>query len=767
MRRLLTLLVLLFIALPFGFSIAGCSKKTLTTFCDGNDSGPAVGQLTTLTIQPRLTGISLNQGQIGQVSSPSGTDCKGSSVSASNPNYGSSDLTLVDIEPANGRICGGTWNRNTGGGVPDFTVCTSNNRSGVAYVTVSSSGVVSNPLPVFVHPLVTSIVLGAPSGNCNTDPASNCIDLNTAATCATTTVPAALAPAYTGTACLSQGAQGQLSARTFAGTTNISCLVGPLSFSPQNGSVVSIDQNGVATATQPGASLINAATSNASSSIGSFATCPPASIVLSPAGSTSAPTAPIAVAQNVQQTFIATVKDINNNPINNLSLEFVSTVPQTTPVAAGLVTPSFPGAASITAICQPPSCNTAPVNQIGLFGNGLTVTSNPVQITSTGANLSTVLYVASTGSQYIQPYDFTVNTQGSAIRLPFVPNSLVLSTDQTTIYMGTSNELMVFSTASNAVVAEYPALTGSAISVSPDSNLIVYTDPNKKLTYLLTGSGASIQTEYGGVATHAQWSPDSQTVYITTTDGRLLVYSTFTGWTPVPLANVPTDLAVTVPSAGVYLANGAGTVTGRTSCPVVVVNQGTSGNIITTSNTPYPQVDVTTAVADRLAATNDGVHILGASAAAGVSDVRVAPKSGACPIPFTSTPTAPLPFLVAVPTAITAINATSDSAYALVTYTGTGAAVPQYVPSTHTLTSIPLVTAAGKAAPIAPVAGVFSSDNNTFYVGTTGDNLVHQLTRGVSSFSELAVPLVPALPGFNGGIATPNLLAQRPRKTGN
>ena len=36
------------------------------------------------------------------------------------------------------------------------------------------SGVVSNPIPVFIHPIVTSLVLGSPSTDCTTDPATNC-----------------------------------------------------------------------------------------------------------------------------------------------------------------------------------------------------------------------------------------------------------------------------------------------------------------------------------------------------------------------------------------------------------------------------------------------------------------------------------------------------------------------------------------------------------------------------------------------------------------
>ena len=63
---------------------------------------------------------------------------------------------------------------------------------------------------------------------------------------------------------------------------------------------------------------------------------------------------------------------------------------------------------------------------------------------------------------------------------------------------------------------------------------------------------------------------------------------------------------------------------------------------------------------------------------------------------------------------------------AFVTYTGTGGVVPSYVPQASgagTLSSIALSTAAG--TPVAPVVGVVSADNLTFYAGTSGDNAVH------------------------------------------
>ena len=772
MRRFVSLAVLLFCAIPFGVSVAGCSKSAAVTYCNGQNSGVVVGQLTTLDLEPRLTGISLNQGQFGQLSAPSGKDCRGSSAGASNVIYGSSNQSLVDVVPSTGRLCAGTFNRNSGGGVADYTVCTPGTASGVAYLTASADAVVSNPIPVYVHPVVTSILLGPPSTNCATDPASNCYDLNVGGACISKPVAVT---GYTGNSCVSQGQSAQLVARSYQGTNtgvsanNISCQVGPLTFTATNSSVVTIDANGVATAAQPGSTTINANNSQASSTAGFFSTCPPASIVLSPAGSTTAPTTPLNVNQNTSQSLVATVKDTNGNPLTNIQLEYVSTSPINIPGGSNVITPVYPGAAAITAICQPNTCNAAPFNEIGLYGNGTTVTSNPVQINAIGTNINTVLYIASTGSQYLQPVDFTLSTQGAPIRLPYAPNSLVMSQDQSTIYMGTSNEIMVFSTGNNALAKEDPTLSGRVLAVSPDNSTVVVTDPVRKLTYLYSSAG-NITTEYGGVATRASWSPDSQTVYITTDDSRLLVYSTFLGWTAVPLANLATDVAVTVPSVGVYLAGGStatsaapGPVTARTVCPVTTIT-GT-GLSQTTSNVYYPQAAVVAATDDRLAATNDGVHILGASTIA-FTDVTTNQKSGGCPVNFTNTAGAPLPLGVAA-TSIVNVLPTSDSAFAFVTFQGTGGAVPEYIQSTPggagKIVDVPLQkTAAG--TPIAPVSGVLSQDNQVFYTGTTGDNLVHRLTRTGTGYSDTVTPVNPALPGITGGTATPDLLAQRPKK---
>ena len=132
MRRFVTLAFLLLFTIPFGISISGCGKKTAVVYCQGG-SGPVVGQATTIALQPKIFGISLNFAQIGQVSAPTATDCKGNPVTINSFTYGvfdangNADMTIADVVPTTGRLCAGTWNRNTGGGIPDFTTCNPTN----------------------------------------------------------------------------------------------------------------------------------------------------------------------------------------------------------------------------------------------------------------------------------------------------------------------------------------------------------------------------------------------------------------------------------------------------------------------------------------------------------------------------------------------------------------------------------------------------------------------------------------------------------------
>jgi hypothetical protein len=124
MRRFLTLVFMLCLAIPAGISISGCTRNPAGNYCYGLAYGLKNTDVASMTLQPLTTGISLAYGQTQQVQSPSAYTCTGSgaSVSSSQITYGTTNNKLVDISPS-GNLCAGTWNRNTGGGIADYTYC--------------------------------------------------------------------------------------------------------------------------------------------------------------------------------------------------------------------------------------------------------------------------------------------------------------------------------------------------------------------------------------------------------------------------------------------------------------------------------------------------------------------------------------------------------------------------------------------------------------------------------------------------------------------
>ena len=106
---------------------------------------------------------------------------------------------------------------------------------------------------------------------------------------------------------------------------------------------------------------------------------------------------------------------------------------------------------------------------------------------------------------------------------------------------------------------------------------------------------------------------------------------------------------------------------------------------------------------------------------------------------------------------------------------------PMYVVPTSGTGTVTPITLSGTAT--APVAGVFDTFDGDFYVGTSGDNLVHIInvtpTSGAPTAVDSGTPLTPALPCAAAGTygtpvptcattttpAIPNLIVQRPKKS--
>src|SRR3984885_5297972 len=195
---------------------------------------------------------------------------------------------------------------------------------------------------------------------------------------------------------------------------------------------------------------------------------------------------------------------------------------------------------------------------------------------------------------------------------------MVISNDGSSIYMGSSFELMTFSAVSNGLASQDTSVTGSVLAVSPDGTTLVITDPIRQFVYLYSPSGTSgttggttspagIQTQFGGVATHAVFSPDSQTVYITlgdynastgvtTPNNQLLVHSQFTGWYQTTSSQPTTDVALGVPYVGAFF--GGNPTTARSYCPVTTTT--TVNGQLSTTNIFYPDAGVIAPAATRV-----------------------------------------------------------------------------------------------------------------------------------------------------------------------
>ena len=783
MQRYLALIALFLFSLPVGLSISGCATN-VGAYCNGLGYGVKTDAVYTITLNPATTGISLSWGQIGQLSQPTAANCKGASASVSKYTYGSSNLLLADISPT-GAVCGGTWNRNSPGGIADFTICTppaganteqcTSTSCGVAQLTASGAGVTSNPVPVYVHPPITAITI-------NPTAQTSCISQNQTGPLLTSFTQV-LGP---------NGIPIPDGAPDSSGNATPN-YVGTITYTPVNATIVTINNtsttgtgvNGTTTANQPGSTVINASSSitSSGSAAGYFYTCPPKTIALTINGSTSAVVKPSA-----PQNITGVITDTNGEILNGLTLDYASTQSQEIAVsAAGQVSSTFPTATAITAICQPATCNPAPISQIGVFGTGLPVVGNTLNVSSPGRS-SNYLWMASTQSQYFSAIDLTTGSPSSPVKLPYPPNSMVLDQGGTTLYFGSYRELMVYSALTNTLGKEDTNVPGVVLAVSPDSTTVVINDQLRQVIYLYTNSSSSY-TSIGGVATRAEFSPDGKNAYIVGPN-TLYVHNASTGWSTYDISSTePTpactlnnnsplasssgtydpfcgpDLAITVPSIGPFITGTQ--TTARGFCPNTTVNPPIY----------YPLAATVGAATDHVAATNDGNHIFGANLTQGFTDIELYTDGnktttgvpiGACPASNTgiqlTTSFNQLPLAGISPSEIDQVVASPDSAIAFVTYNSASATglLPAYQPSTSagaagTLTNVQL---SGTAQ--APLAGVFSPDETIFFVSTSGDNLVHFVDPVLLQDTKT---INPNLTDANGKPVPAQMLAVKPRAT--
>ena len=798
MRRFLTLVCLLCLAIPAGISISGCTRNPGANYCNGLGYGLRDSDVASIVLQPQTTGISLAFGQTQQVYSPSASTCKGALASVATYTYGVTYFNgklLVDVSP-NGNMCAGTWNRNTGGGIANYTICSKPNPLpstgglpyGTVYLTASANSVTSNPVAVYVHAQVTSVTL-ALSGpqQCYSQGQTAQLDAQACYVGSDNTQYLLCAPASVSKAnyACTQPTTVVNGIPQPIPVPSCSAAIGALSYSVGASTVATINnETNQLTAAQPGTTVITASVAQSGSSAGYFSTCPPKSINVTLANGSLTGT----ITQGVAQNLVTTVLDTNNLPISGLALDYQSTDPIDISVGgSGGISANFPGVASIYAICQPSTCNPAPINEIGLYGTGLSISSNPVTVTTPGTASEYVWFSAPGQSQYFASVELLTGTMGTPVRMPYVPNSMVMDRGGNNLYFGSTRELMVYSALGNMLTKQDANAPGVVLAVSPDNSTLLINDQVRQVFYVYNTSGG-INSTNGGVGNAAAWTPDSKTLYITDSlalnntpenvaagitghSDTLYVYNQNTGWSSYPLpcsvagphcASPSTgaqSLAITIPSVGAFLSGSP--TTAHTWCPSGTV--GDSASILFYPQGPVPDNSVA-AQTDVLAATTDGNHILGASTSGSgitLSDIGVSiPAYNCLPPEFIGAPPQPNPNYLLAPgdtlsplvltttvsqtppitanaAAVNQVVPSPASNLAFITYTPpttsptTGAKLPYYVPgSGGAAGTVGYVTLGGSSASAitAPVAGAFSPDDALFFVSTAGDNLIHYIS---------------------------------------
>jgi hypothetical protein len=650
LKRLLTAVVILLAGLPVGVSLTGCGSN-VSHFCDVSET-TRTNQIVSILLQPRFSTLSLAYTQTRAMSQPSALNCLGQGIGIRSFDWTSSNPSLLDVSPT-GTLCSGTWNRNTGGGIADFTICSQPStatienllqQGGGTYsafhvnITASAGGVASNPVTVYSHPQVTTAFGYTVPGAAGTQSAcTNQYGIQCDGS-ATGTVPAPQcysqqgqqAVTYCAVVCsqaLAENSNGTFSTQLI----DVTGAAGDITFAPSNAGVVTISPStmppaGVATPIAPGATLVTASVSGVTAAAGVWSTCAPAAMMLAVPGPNST-SSTVNVSINQPQALTLTATDSNNQPVNLSGLIYTSTTPRSLGVTqAGITTPIFGGNGDIYAACLQPACNPSPISDIGLFattspaasgGNGVPLTSNPINVITPGtetsiaylANFDTVEYP---DANYFAVYNSETNSI-STVSTVYRPNSMVLSQDATRLFLGSNLGLMTYPLSGSTVGS--PAINGNiygrVLAASPDNSTLIiagYTGNNpatgSPLIYVYaTANGGYLQ--FGGTAYSAQWSADGNTAYIAG-GNQEYVYSRFTGFStyaaPAAESNA-VDVAVLAPAVGAFFAGN--NTEARSYCPDTAATPPVYNPPMTPTGQP----------SERLGISSDGFHLFSAVSA--------------------------------------------------------------------------------------------------------------------------------------------------------
>ncbi|HKD84879.1 MAG TPA: Ig-like domain-containing protein [Terriglobales bacterium] len=443
--------------------LAAALFLTFLPACGGGTNTSTV--VTDILLTP--TTISLNEGGVASLSAIA-QNSSGNSVAA-DISFTSSNPNIATISTG-GLVCGGRWDAS-------FVNCNATIGSGgVGQVTITATATANNvtaTTTVYVHVQVDQVQ---------------------------TTL---------GNSCTTMGDTVSISGQAFSTTApgcspaapcNITSTVGPFSFGSNDTSIVSVNSSGGLQAQTPGAATVFASVSGVNGVGVPYLTCPVAAIMVH--NSTDSNTS-FTLSPGGTQPLTADVYDTNNRYVKP-ALTWGTSSTATATVAAtgtvnnpGTITAVGPGTAYITAACSYPNCNKFVVAQYS---------QNVVTATVSGSR-STTVYAASTNSTMLVPFDISTDVPGTAITLPFTPNSIIADPSGSGLYLGSASGLMAV--ASSGTVTTLP-VNGTIVAISPDSKFMLLSDSvANQLNYFDLATSTVATTTPSTTVTSDAYTPDS------------------------------------------------------------------------------------------------------------------------------------------------------------------------------------------------------------------------------------------------------------------
>jgi hypothetical protein len=423
--------------------------------------------------------ISLNEGGVATLSAVA-QNSAGTPVAA-DISFSSNNTNIATVS-AGGLICGGIW---------DASIINCNatlGSAGVGVVTITATATangVTATVTVYVHEQVDRV---------------NAIVVNS---CTSMTQQVSL--------------YGQALSTSAPGCSpsapcDITSTVGPFIFGSNDATVVSVNSAGLLVAATPGATTVFASVSGVNSVGAPYLTCPVARIQVQ---SNSSSATSFTLAAGGTQALIAGVYDTMNRYISppltwgSSSIATATIAATSPPNDEATITAVAPGIAYITASCSYPNCN---INVPPQYSQ------NVVTATVSGGTPTSV-YAASTNSTMLVPFNIQTDTPGTAITLPYTPNSMIAAPAGTAVYLGSASGLMAVSVSAGTVTTY--AVNGNIEAISPDGNYLLLSDSVAgSLNYFNITTGTLSSASSGITVSSAAYTPESSLIEWIT--GRLL-----------------------------------------------------------------------------------------------------------------------------------------------------------------------------------------------------------------------------------------------------